>query len=179
MSNILTNPGVLILDTVGVIKLGPVYIKALEFVPATAGDTFSLVAWDLNKATAEVYAPVATISATGGTLTATGGTHFPSTFAVGDLVDIIQTTGTASRGKKMITTAGNNTVFKVPYSSWSNEANKAYHVARYGHYDAMEIKTGGAGTGPSEGRYFGDPGVRFESLGLAAISANCKLYLYI
>jgi hypothetical protein len=180
MANLLTNPGVLTIDSVGVIKLGPVWVKALEFVPALKGDSVSLVSWDLTTATGESVAPAATISATGGTITATGGAHFPSTWAVGDLADIIQTTGLATNmGKKIITTAGNNTVFKVPYNSWTNEASKAYHVNHYTHYDALEIKAPVSATGPSQGRVFGDPGIRFESLGVAAISANCKLYLYI
>ncbi|MCK7512135.1 MAG: hypothetical protein MZV70_54245 [Desulfobacterales bacterium] len=178
MANILTNPGVLILDTVGIIKLGPVYIRGWEFLPNAAADVFNLSAYDLT-------APLLPNQAASGTITNTttftnndGGTALPSTFAAGDLFEIFETSGAAANKGIQLITTGNNTVVVCSQAGWTNEATKAYSFRKYSQYLALGTKTQ-ATTLKGEGRWYGNPGLRFESLALTTLSASSKLLLYI
>jgi len=179
MSNILTNPGVLILDTIGIIKTGPVYIKAWEFIPSAAGDAFTLSAYDLSAPLLSNKAASATITL-GTTFTNNdGGTALPSTFAAGDLFEIYESSGlAANKGFQLITTGGNNTVVVCSQAGWTNEALKAYSFRKYSQYLALGSKSQ-VTTLKGEGRSYGDPGLRFESLALTALSANAKLLLFV
>jgi hypothetical protein len=179
MANILTNPGILALDTLDIISLGAIYIRALEFVPNAAGDLFVLSSYDLNAPLLRRQIAAGTIT---GNATLTGaGTDLPSSFAAGDIFELLGSHSTnleANNKKALITTAGNNTVVVCAQAGWTNEANKVYTAQRYAQYVAYSLKSQ-ATTLKGEGRNFGNPGLRFDNLALTALSNSAKLYLYV
>jgi len=179
MANILTNPGVLALDTIDIISLGAIYVRAFEFVPSAAGDLFVLSSYDFNAPL--LRRAIASGTITLGTTLTGAGTDLPSTFAAGDIFEILNSHTTAlaaNIGKKLITTAGNNTVVVCAQAGWTNEATKVYEVQKFSQYVAYSLKSQ-ATTLKGEGRNFGNPGIRFDNLALTTLTSGAKLYLYV
>jgi len=172
-------PGFFLLDTVGWYHDGPFWLKALEFVPANAGDAFVLSAYDLSS-------PANITEILDGTITSAtiftendAGNKLPSTFAAGNLFHIFKTSGSSLNLKKfVITTAGDNSAVVGTQAGLTNEANKAYSVQQYAAYEAYGLKSQ-ATTLKGEGRYFGNPGIRFDNLSLTTLTSGAKLYLFI
>lgn len=182
MANDLTRGNVLIADTVGLLHKGRIFVKGFEFVPANAGDTFTLLQYKTATPITNTKKQITgTISGTN-TLTSTG--NLSNIFAQFALLHIIKSTGsvlnTKNGGLFLITTAGDNNaiVSADAQNVLTNESSKVYDIEAFVGsvaYQALSPAT----DKQSIGRLFGDPGIEFENLALSVITSGAKLYLYL
>lgn len=182
MANDLTRGNVLIADTVGLLHRGHIWVRGFEFLPANAGDAFTLLQYKTASPIALTSKQITgTISGTN-TLTSTG--NLPSAFAQFALLHILKSTGDVANIKNgglfLITTAGNNNALVSADAAWplTNEANKVYDIEAFVGSVAYPLLSP-ATDKQSVGRWFGDPGIQFENLALSVLTSGAKLYLYL
>jgi hypothetical protein len=129
------------LDTVGLIKDGPIRIRKIVFKPNAAGDAVSFKWYDPSGviAAGTKTGKVGTITGTN-TLTSTG--NLPSDIAQYYIFNITASNGAAANiGKHLVATAGSANAVVVTPSDWTNEATITYDWTTYPTYLAAEITT--------------------------------------
>jgi len=187
MANDLTRGNILVVDTLGLLSRGPIWIKGFEFVPANAGDAFTLLHYKLvTPITNSNVNVIATITSTT-TLTddsAAVNKLTAAAFPQFSLLRIKKSTGSTENTKNggyfLITTAGNDDRLITSDAQWplTNEASKNYDLEAYVGTVAYQLLSPSTDK-QSVGRSFGDPGLRFDNLAISVLTAGAKLYLYL
>lgn len=182
MANDLTRGNVLIADTGGLLSKGPIWIRGFEFLPANAGDAFALLQYKLVTPITNTKKQItATITSS---KVLTSNTNLTSIFAQFALLHIIKSTGdvanTKNGGLFLITTAGNNNALTCDDAQnvLTDEASKVYDIEAFVGTVAYPMLSP-ATDKQSVGRWFGDPGIRFDNLALPVLTSGAKLYLYL
>lgn len=177
MANVLTK-NILVCDSLGIIKPGPVLVKAINFYPNAVSDAFTLLWWDEDNATTIVKGVTYTITtSTDDTVTSTG--NFTNAWADGNVCKCLKTTGSDAGVYGLIKTAGNNNAFVTHLSPYTAEANKVGDWANYPTYTAFKmLQPTVANTHESKFVSFGD-GIWFPNLALDALSTSAAVHIYV
>lgn len=182
MANDLSRGNVLIADTVGLLWRGQVWVKGFEYVPANAGDTFTLLQYKTATPIANTKKSIVGTITDTNKLSATGA--LPNIYAQFALLHIIKSSGSVNNTKNgglfLITAAGNNNDVVTSDAAWplTNEVSKDYDIEAFAgtvFYQALSPGT----DKQSIGRWFGETGILAENLALSVLTAGSKLYLYI
>ena len=165
-------------DTVGLIKDGPIRIRKIVFKPNAAGDAVTFKWYDPSGAVAVggKTGKVGTITGTN-TLTSTG--NLPAGIAQYYIFHLKASNGVAANlGKHMVSTAGDANAVVVTPSDWTNEASVTYDWATYPTYLAAEITT--QATTKKEGVLdFTASPLCLPNLVMDTISASGVAYIYV
>lgn len=182
-------------DTVGLISLAGIKLKAVTFYPAAVDDA-ALFTWfrrDVKEATSGTIFGTATTGTITNqyTLTMSGGTYLPSSIAVGDFFALTHTSGDAANVYDkatrrpytlLVKTAGNNTVVEVvglTSTPWTNEATKKYTWEVYTGLKAMAFHAEKVADMEHSMHITFPGGHHFENLALASISSSAYCLLYL
>lgn len=169
-------------DTAGLLKVGPVVVKKVIFVPNNAGDQVLLTYFDVASEIAlgsdSTYDETETgaISSTD-TLTISGGTILPSAVVDGSVFEITRSTGTSANVNvpALVKTAGTNTVVVVWDDPWTDEdSSYNYEWKTYTSYDFLKAFGGSKDTIPFD---FGN-GFSLPNLSVETISGGAYVYIY-
>jgi len=176
MANIITGQ-TWTLDTLGIIKDGPVVIQRVVFNPAAAGNICRFNFY--NKS--EAVTSAAQVNFTGTitdtkTLTTTDG--IATGIAAGDIFDIKASTGAAANvGRRLVESITSNDAITIVEDNWTNEAAKSYSYDAYTGQLAIYLPAGASDASPVTISW-GDKGKFFPNLVLTVLSAGtCYIYL--
>jgi len=180
MANVLTG-NIWTCTELGILSEGPVLVKAIMFYPNAAADTFILKWW--NEATPTLTARNITYSNTlvGSDHVVTATTSaFPSTWADGNVVRCLKTSGSDTRKYGLIKTAGNDTAFTAHLIPFTVEGPV---VGDWDCYPAYTAFMGIQPTVTSEHRsmwfQFGGDGFWFPNLALDIKNASAYVLIYV
>lgn len=166
-------------DTAGLLKVGPVVVKKVVFVPNNTGDQVLLTYYDVASVIAlgsdSTYdeTTTGTITSTD-TLTISGGTIMPSAVVDGSVIEIIRTSGVNINIPALVKTAGNDTVVVVWDDPWTDEETKEYEWKTYTSYDFLKAFGGSTDSIPFD---FGN-GFTLPNLSVELISGGAYVYIY-
>ena len=167
-------------DTLGILSNSAVWLQRIVYRPAAASQIMQLNSYG---GVGQVVAANQKASKTGtisGTNTLTSNTNFPATIAVGDVIEILGSTGTAANvhAKAQISTldGGTNYVTCVG-AGWTNESTKVYSWAIYPQQKEVYL-VGGASDASGVTLDWGPAGRWFPNLVLAVIGGGA-VDLYI
>jgi hypothetical protein len=184
MSNDLSRRHPIILDTVGLVWRGKGYVRAMELIPANAGDTITLLqyktATPIANSSLQFTGTITSNSTLKDDAYASENIITSSAFPQFSLLNIRKTGGSAdNRGLHLITTAGDNDQVVCSDAKWplTNEASKLYEVEAFVGTTFYKILSPGTDK-QSVGRYFDTP-LEFENLALSVITNGATLLLYI
>jgi hypothetical protein len=180
MANSTSTPYLWVLDTVGFLQTGSIHVRKVVMIPNAANDAVTFKTWNENSAdeiaAGVKYLKTGTITNTN-TLTSTG--NLPSGILDGSIFRITASTGAAANiGRHLVETAGTTNAVVIHGDDWTNEATKIYSWKTYTTVEAIYLKAGATDASPVQ-LDFGAMGRRFINLGLDAISASAKVYVYL
>lgn len=169
-----------VLDTVGFIYPGTVYIQSIMMIPNAAGDEAVFKTWseDSVVASGSGILLVGAISSNS-IFTSTG--NLTSVIADGHVFRILKSTGeVANLTRRVVQTAGNNNAITVHHEigDWTDEDPATYNWETYATYNANDLylKAGASDTSPVR-KDFGIAGRRIHNLTLETLTSSAKLYV--
>ena len=174
-----STPLLWVLDTVGFLYTGVVYLSKIVFIPNAASDDVLLNTWDENTANLVADGDRSLIT---GTITSTdtltvAGTNLPAAIADGYIFNVTASTGTAlNLGRRVVKTAGTNTAVVIHNDEWTDEAAKIYTWETYKTTTAIALKAGASDASPIQ-IDFGPKARRIENLCLETLTGG-TLYVY-
>jgi len=182
MANVLTR-NIWECSEMGILSTGPVFIKAINFYPKAVSDTFILKWWDETQPPtlhAEKITYTNTLVSADHVVTATT-SAFPSTWADGNVVKCLKTTGADSAKYGLIKTAGNNTAFTVHLIPFTVEGGKVGDWDCYPTYTAFKaLQPTVTSTFQSFFYSFGgERGMGFPNLCLDTLATDAVVYIYV
>jgi hypothetical protein len=172
------NGKVWILDTIGVIKKGPIVIRKIVLRPNAAADAATLVTWnDSDTAHSSALTATGTITNTND-LTATG--LFTSSLVTAlDIIDITKSSGSSANvGAFLVGARDGDNQISISPPTVTNEASIVYAWNIYTPVECMYMKAS-ALAADATGYDFGDEGFRFQNLALSALSDSAKVYVFL
>ena len=180
MSNDLTStPHLWVLDGPGILSETPVVVSKIIFVPGAVDDDVLFKQWDESSTVALGTRSNTNATITGvGTITATTSPQLPSAVADGHIFEIYASGGESGNyGKKLVETAGTNTVVVIHEDDWDTEGPFNYCWRTFATTTALVLKAGPSDVSPITVD-FGYTGRLFPNLTLETIDDG-TVYVYL
>ena len=174
-----STPLLWVLDTVGFLYTGVVYLSKIVFIPNAASDDVLFNTWDENTANlvADGYRSLITGTITSTDTLTVAGTNLPAAIADGYIFNVTASTGTAlNLGRRVVKTAGTNTAVVIHNDEWTDEGPFVYTWETYKATTAIVLKAGATDASPIQ-IDFGPKARRIENLSLETLTGG-TLYVY-
>lgn len=167
------------LDTIGVVKKGPMVIRKIILVPNAAGDYCTFKSWN-DSDTVHSEANLATGTITNSNdLTITGNFTAAKVTAL-DIIDILGGNGnTANWGAWLVGARDSDNQISLSPATATNEASKTYTYKIYTPSTCLPIIKASALAADPTGLDFGDEGFRVHNLALTQLSTSATVYLLV
>lgn len=181
MANVLTR-NILECSSLGIISNGPILVKGIMYYPNAVDGEFTLKWWDEVKPPT-LYARKITYTNTlvsaDHVVTAASGTPFPSTWAAGNVVKCLKTTGSDATKYGLIKTEGNNTAFTVHLTPFTLDVAAVGDWDCYPTYTAFRGKASEAEDTETSMWFPFGKGMLFPNLALASFSGTDVIIIYV
>ena len=174
-----STPLLWVLDTVGFLYTGVVYLSKIVFIPNAANDAVLFNTWDENTASlvADGYRDMVSGSITSTDTLTVAGTNLPAAIEDGFIFNVTATTGSAlNLGRRVVKTAGSNTAVVIHNDEWTDEGPFVYTWKTYEATTAITMQAGASDASPVQHVF--EPGTgRYENLSLETLTGG-TLYVH-
>lgn len=167
------------IDTIGVVKKGPLWIRKIVLAPNAASDSATFVSWnDSDTVHSEAINATGTIT-NANDLTATGLFTAAKVTAL-DIIDIQRSSGNVLNLGAWLVGArdGDNQISLSPATA-TNEASKIYSWKIFTPSACLPPLKASALAADATGFDFGDEGFRVHNLAVSALSTSAKVYILV